>query len=74
MFLDSTKQQRIARGIAWSYLQSLIRSGAHLIKSKTKKIALILHLTHKLSVLEKLKFASLFLDIQDFPQSVCHVF
>ena len=67
MFLDSTKQWGIARGITWSYTQSLICLGSYLKKSKTKTFTVILRLTHDLSVLEKLKFASLFLEIQDLP-------
>ena len=68
MSLDSTKPRGIARGIIWSSSRSLIRSGSYLHKkSKTKKIAVILRLAHDLSVLEKLNFASLFLEIQDLP-------
>ena len=37
MFLDSTKQCRITRGIVWSYSWSLIHSGSYLKNSKTKK-------------------------------------
>ena len=44
-----------------------VRDHTYLKKIKNKKIAVILCLTHDLSVLEKLNFASLFLEIQDPP-------
>ena len=67
MFLDSTKLWGIARGIVWSICEVwFVRDRT--LKIKTKNLPVILRLTHDLSVLEKLNFASLFLEIQDLPK------
>ena len=69
-FLDSTKQCRTTQGIIWSYFLSLICLGSYLKKLETKTFVVILRLTYDLSGLERLNFATLYLEIRDLP-TVC---